>query len=354
MCNGVLIFLVISLLLRQYVVASEGDGETTHLQTMILTSATSSCSVEILRCFSDTIRNKTQQSQQCLLRQIIVKTAYVIVCCRYLATGSSFKTLGYSFRVSDVTVGRIVKETCQAIWDNLHTLHMPFPKENDVKSIVESFWKKWKFPNCVGCIDGKHVRIKKPRHSGSMFRNYKQFFSIILQAVAGPNYKFLAIHVGAYGKESDGGVFSHSSLSKKLEEGALGVGRHCALPGTNIMVPYVLLGDEGYPLKTYLMRPFPVSKLGPMQTVFNKCLSKTRQVVECAFGIMTSKWRLLQRSIEIENPDDVDIIVKCICLLHNIVIDKEGEESAATFSCQQTQSTKRYASVGENRGVSAA
>lgn len=235
---------------------------------------------------------------------------FVNSCCRYLATGSSFKTLGYSFRISDVTVGRIVKEICEAIWDNLHALHIPFPKEDEVEPIVQEFWNKWKFPNRVGCRDGKHLRIKNPRHSGSLYRNYKQFFSIVLQAVAGPDYRFIAIHVGAYGKESDGGIFSHSSLSKKLEEGALGVGRLSALPGTNIMVPYVLLGDEGYPLKTYLMRPFPVSKVGPSQIIFNKGLSAARQVIECAFGIISSKWRLLLTSIEIEQPNDIDKIVK--------------------------------------------
>ena len=95
------------------------------------------------------------------------------------------------------------------------------PEEDDVLCTVEQFWNRWKFPNCVGCIDGKHVRIKKPLRSGSMYRNYKQYFSIVLQAVAGPDYRFLAIDIGAYGKESDGGIFRHSNLSKKLEMLAL-------------------------------------------------------------------------------------------------------------------------------------
>lgn len=242
---------------------------------------------------------------------------------RYLATGSSFKALGYSFRISDVTVGRIIKETCVAIWTNFHSIHMRFPKEDDALHIAAKFSERWDFPNCDGCIDGKHVRIQKPFHSGTMFRNYKQYFSIVLQAVAGPDYRFIAIDVGGYGKESDGGIFRHSNLSKLLEAGALGTRRITTLPGTDVRVPHVFLGDEAYPLKPYLMRPYPVSKLGEMETIFNNRLSRARQVVEYAFGIMCSKWRLLYKSIEV-NPTETDKIVKCICLLHNIVIDKEG------------------------------
>jgi len=34
-----------------------------------------------------------------------------------------------------------------------------------------------------------------------------------------------------------------------------------ALPGTNIKVPYVIVGDEAFPLKTYLLRPYPGKQL---------------------------------------------------------------------------------------------
>uniref|UniRef100_A0A8C5WCY3 DDE Tnp4 domain-containing protein n=1 Tax=Leptobrachium leishanense TaxID=445787 RepID=A0A8C5WCY3_9ANUR len=146
---------------------------------------------------------------------------------RYSATGSSFKTLGFSFRISDVTVGRIVQETCRAIWDKLQPIHMAVPNNDEMGPIIKGFWDKWCFPNCVGCIDGKHIRIQNPKHSGSMFRQYKQFVSVVLQAVAGPDYKFIAIDVGAYGKESDGGIFNKSNLSRRLERGALGAKRKC-------------------------------------------------------------------------------------------------------------------------------
>ncbi|XP_022172631.1 uncharacterized protein LOC111035356 [Myzus persicae] len=64
-------------------------------------------------------------------------------------------------------------------------------------------------------------------------------------------YNFIAVDVGAYGKSSDGGIFTHSNLGKAIEQDKLRIPRSVKLPGTSIEVPYVIVGDEAFPLKTY-------------------------------------------------------------------------------------------------------
>ncbi|KAL3242010.1 hypothetical protein MRX96_021545 [Rhipicephalus microplus] len=68
---------------------------------------------------------------------------------------------------------------------------------------MEGFSQKWNFPNCIGAIDGKHVLIKKPPKSGTIYRNYKKSFSVILLAVVDADYKFLYTDIGAPGSEGD-------------------------------------------------------------------------------------------------------------------------------------------------------
>ncbi|KAJ8892984.1 hypothetical protein PR048_005565 [Dryococelus australis] len=65
---------------------------------------------------------------------------------------------------------------------------------------------------------------------------------------------------------------------------------------TDFTVPCVLLGDEVNPLKPYLMRSYPVSKIGPLEAIFDERLSQAPQVIECAFGIMcrTRKPKILK------------------------------------------------------------
>lgn len=221
------------------------------------------------------------------------------------------------------TVAAIVDETVNVLWEELQPEHMPVPTVELFKRVAEDFMETWNFPNCVGALDGKHVRVKCPPNSGSMYYNYKKFFSIVLQAVVDARYKFLVIDVGGYGKQSDGGTFQASELYRALVGNRLRLPEPSPLPNSNFMAPFVFLADEAYPLLPYLMKPFSGTNLQPDYDNFNKRLSRARKTVECAFGILNSKWTILGKCIE-TRPELADMIIKCVCALHNTIIDKEG------------------------------
>lgn len=198
------------------------------------------------------------------------------------------------------------------------------PTSESFKEIARDFFQKWDFPNCIGALDGKHIRIKCPAHSGTMFYNYKQYFSIVLQGVTDANYKFIAIDVGAYGKQSDGGTFRHSALGKLMQENKLDIPHDEYLPNTDSKLPYVFIADEAYPLTKHLLKPYSRKTLDEEKEIFNKRLSRARKTVECSFGILFSMWRIIGKAIETK-PETADLIVKAICILHNTLIDCEGQ-----------------------------
>lgn len=74
------------------------------------------------------------------------------------------------------------------------------------------FEQKWKFPHCLGALDGKHVEIRKSPKSGSFYFNYKNTFSIVLMAVVDADYKFIMVDVSMNGRISDGGVISYTKF----------------------------------------------------------------------------------------------------------------------------------------------
>jgi hypothetical protein len=48
--------------------------------------------------------------------------------------------------------------------------------KNDWTHKANESYKRTNFPNCIGAVDGKHIRIRKPYESGSQFFNDKNFF----------------------------------------------------------------------------------------------------------------------------------------------------------------------------------
>ena len=210
----------------------------------------------------------------------------------------------------------VIPETCDALFEALHEEVMPTPTPEDWLRISKDYQKCWQFPNCVGSIDGKRIVLQALCNSGSMFYKYKHTFSIVLLAVVDANYRFTYIDVGAYGSQSDGSVFSNSTFGKALNSSTLPLPNAQMLPNSEKTLPVVFVGDEAFPLKENLLRPYPGKNLDYNKRVFNYRLSRARRTVENTFGILASKWRVFRRPISI-SVESADKVVKACCCLHN-------------------------------------
>ncbi|XP_014242917.1 protein ALP1-like [Cimex lectularius] len=255
---------------------------------------------------------------------------------RYLATGDSHQTIAFSFRLGRSTVSKIVREVCREIWNALQPIYLPAPTTQLWKKAEEGFSSLWGFPNCIGSIDGKHIKLKCPKKSGSKFFCYKNHFSQVLLAVVDPLYKFMVVDVGSYGRHSDSAIFENSAFYRQYiyEKTILSPK---PLPGTDTPVPHVIVGDEGFALQPYLMRPYPKATMisDSRKKIFNALLSRARRVVENAFGILAMKWRVFLRPIETDE-STAEWIVKAACCLHNyIMIKNDGEQHSSNEEMEE-------------------
>ncbi|XP_019221994.1 protein ANTAGONIST OF LIKE HETEROCHROMATIN PROTEIN 1 [Oreochromis niloticus] len=260
-------------------------------------------------------------------RRSIPPAERLSICLRFLATGDSFRTIAFSFRVGVSTVSQIIPQVATAIWDCLVDDFMAVPSQGDWRSIAEEFQERWHFPLCCGALDGKHVQTKAPPNSGSMFYNYKGTFSIVLLAVVDARYRFRVIDVGGYGRTSDGGILANSTFGQALRAGTLHLPPDQPLPGGEHRgaQPHVFVADEAFPLRRELMRPFPGRLLPLEKRIFNYRLSRARMIVEGAFGVLSSQWRMYRHSMELR-PEIAEKCVKATCVLHNFLrcLDERG------------------------------
>lgn len=127
------------------------------------------------------------------------------------------------------------------------------------------------------------------------------------------------VDIGAPGRFSDSGIFRKSEMGHGFEQNLFN------LPSTEDDMPFVLVGDEAFPLTRYLMRPYSRrNNLDLPQKVFNYRLSRARRVVENAFGILVAKWRIFRKPI-IASEATVRKIVQASVCLHNFVLLQHPE-----------------------------
>lgn len=264
----------------------------------------------------------------------------------------SFADLEFDFHVAISTVAVIIREICNAIWEVLQPLEMPEPDKKMWLTKAEEFYEITNFPNCVGALDGKHIRVKCPPNTGSQYFNYKKYFSVVLLAAADAKYFFIFIDVGAFGREGDSSIFKNSNFGQRLMLKQLDLPQAKPLPLTSTpALPHVFVGDEAFGLNENLMRPFPSKNLTDTQRVYNYRHSRARRVVECSFGILSNKWRVLQTCISV-HPEFVNTIVQCCCVLHNFVRRRDGFIFEETLSCDMVEFQQVASIGGRSSGIS--
>ena len=85
-------------------------------------------------------------------------------------------------------------------------------------------------------------------------------------------------------------------------------------------MPYVMVEDEAFPLKTYLLRPYSKHHQGGDESkkIYHYGLSRSRRIVENVFGILVLRWRVFRRPLKVQ-PETVDKVVLASCCLHNML-----------------------------------
>ena len=287
---------------------------------------------EVLIRLSERIRKKTTR-----FRAPLEPGLKLAITLRHLATGESYHSLAFQFRVPHNTISLLVKEVCESIVEEFQAEVICTPTNAaEWKELADRFYSRWQLPHCLGAIDGKHVAIKCPSESGSVYHNYKGFFSIILLAVVDADYKFIWADVGANGATSDCAVFNRSTMRAAIEAETIGFPPQEPLPHDDEDTPFFIVGDDAFPLRTWLMKPFSKRCMTIEERIYNYRLSRGRRIVENAFGILANRFQCLLSTMR-QEPETVTTIAMAAMCLHNLMrmryptlqnatLDRENED----------------------------
>ena len=210
--------------------------------------------------------------------------------------------------VSQATVSRTVAFVTDRIVAKRNTW-IVFPRTTQEFDVASQSWQATKrFPYCFGAVDGCLIKVQVPPRQHNPAQYYsgrKKFHCINIQGICGANCEFLDVDASWPGSVHDARVWRNSGASNLL---STGVSRN-----------YLLIGDSAYPLKPYLMKPFPLAETAadPRKMAFNRVLSSDRVTVEHCFGQLKSRFQMLRVSIRLKIENTPKLIVAC-CILHNV------------------------------------
>lgn len=137
-------------------------------------------------------------------------------------------------------------------------------------------------------------------------------------AVCDANYRFTYLDVGGYGSEGDVNVFRNSKFGIDVLNDEQDFPEDANINGER--VPFFYIGDDAFPMCKRLIKPFSGrGGLTNEQRVFNYRLSRARRCIENAFGIMSSKWLVLKKTMFC-TPDRAQKITTACCFLHNYLL----------------------------------
>ena len=265
-----------------------------------------------------------------------------------------------TFGVGKSTLSETVKKVCAVINQRLGPKVLKLPQnEKEMKELIDKFKHKFGFPQTFGCIDGTHVPIRQPTENCHDFFCYKMKYSLNCQAVCDYRGIFLDVDVRWPGSVHDARVYSNSDIKTLFQQKRIPMVYEELLPGDD-KIPPIILGDPAYPLLPNLMKEY-TSCNSNKEVVFNEMLRSGRNQIECAFGRLKARWRILNRPINMKLEHVPDIIYACF-VLHNFcqlndcdmnddVVQQQIEYEHQTQRCGHHENVDRLHTYNSAQGT---
>ena len=208
---------------------------------------------------------------------------------RTLAGGSYHDITSY-IGISDSSYYRCSATFCLAVvHSDAEELTIEFPRTVQDCERLAVQWQQRSLHNvvrgCVMALDGLLPEIGRPtlresQNPDSYFSGHYRCYGLNCQGGVDAHLKFLFFAVAAPGKAGDSRAFFRTDLPRLIQSLPLG---------------FYVIADNAYILSDRLLIPFKGQQRNdPVNSAYNFYLSQLRIQVERAFGLLTTKWRILR------------------------------------------------------------
>ena len=183
-------------------------------------------------------------------------------------------------------------------------------------------------------------------------------YSLNCQAICNERGIFTDVEVRWPGSVHDARVYANCNINKKFISKEIASVYQEVVPGYS-PVPPILLGDPAYPLLPNVMKEFSSCK-NDKETTFNNHLRSARNQIECAFGRLKARWRILNRTLDVDLEFSTTLIYSCFvlhnfCELNKVDVNYEAVQNQINMEkriqcCEHHEKIDKLYSYNSSRG----
>lgn len=190
-----------------------------------------------------------------------------------------------------------------------------FPQSvQEIEILHDDLQKVKDYPGAFGIVDGSLIPISAVPHEiehGHVSR--KSFHAINAQFSCDVRMRFLSVNARYAGSTHDALIWRASLVNTCLRQ---------MYGEMSADWSYYLLGDNGYPLQPWILKPYDNPET-PSEKLYNKKHKQLRCLIEQAIGLLKARFRCLSSERKLRyDPEMCGYIIYSCTVLHNFLISK--------------------------------
>ncbi|CAB1097890.1 unnamed protein product [Ectocarpus sp. CCAP 1310/34] len=246
----------------------------------------------------------------------------VLACLQILARGNCFADIYHMSFISMQTAAATFHRFTRYFAREMYAEHIFLPTGDYQKKVMTQY-DRLGFSGATGSTDVTHIPWGMcPYNQARSYTGKEGYPTVAYQVTVDHTKRVLAVTPGFTGSTNDKSIIRYDTAVTKIREDPIYSEKEFTVyeaDGT----PYQLKGcyllvDNGYHKWVTLIPPskYPIDQ---NDLAFSKRLESVRKDVECFFGIVKGRFRILKLSIPYHKQEDIDNVFFTCCILHNML-----------------------------------
>ena len=258
----------------------------------------------------------------------------VLAALRCLAKGVDVEDVEDAAYISATTLHHFVPAFLKWIADTIYPRVVRLPEGEHLEKSLQVY-EKLGHPGCCTTTDGVHLAWNAcPAKDMPLFRGKEGYPTLAFNVSVLPSTEIIHVADWMPGAKNDKTQAVHDELFHKLRAGAFHPEKEYLLycgDGTVIHVKGLYsLVDGGYHEWRILQCPLSAAA-GDEAAEWSEHLESVRKAVECTFGILKKRFRILARDFECRQATQISDTFRACCALHNILLRYDDRDTMGHF-----------------------